>query len=1336
MPSPHIFDLGSISIISGSTLISSSYSIPSGSLSGSFTGSLLGTASLAISSSYPIMLSGSVLSSLTGIGGINLANEAIFLGTNAGSGSTSFETGSTGNIFLGYQAGQGVYASGSETYPNGLGVNGSFNVGIGYQAINLARNTRFTVAIGNLAGKDARTTFGGVFVGHAAGHGTFVGQRNSVYPTSVGYQAGYDSQNTTETVALGLFAGSNATGSIRTVGVGSSAGAYTQFVSSSVYIGYQAGIRQIGSSFSVLLGHRIAATNTVANSIGRNNIIIGTSITLADNRRDSINLGGLIFGTGSYFDSGSTSIPFSGSADGRIGINQPLPIYNLDVSGSGNYTNGLTITGSLTVISGSVELQVLNTGVKIGNLSTDTHTVTGSLNITGSIVVSGSVSASSFTGSLLGTAATASFVTSSNVRGPFGVNSILSASYASGSTSASFAINASTASFVTSSNVFGPFGSNSILSASYASGSTSASFAINASTASFVTSSNVRGPFGANSISSASYASGSTSASFASTASFITSTGTNAFVQGGNSFSTTAILGTNDPQNLQFETNGTVRMTITSSNGNVGIGTANPDAPLRVAGTVNSTHSIFSNIDGRGLAIQTITISGTNDAGSILNARGAGGGTLILQTDNTERVRVASDGNVGIGTISPLQKLDVSGSINVRSGAPTILFDRNGAYTWRLVNGDGTIFPTSTFNIANNASKSIATFLDGGNVGIGTTTPSARFEISSSATNNLGGLLLRATSTANNPAVLYENSTNGGTLDLYNSATLATRISSNGNSYFVSGSVGIGTNAPQKSFEVISTVNDFVSVGVNLLTTNQWAGIQFGFRDPNNINLSRKSAIVFERDDNVESNGAGKIHILNGPQVGNANATLSDARLTIGKDGNVGIGTRNPTSASLQVNGNVYAASFTGSLLGTASFVTASNVFGPLGSNSVTNAVVATTASIVNGTLGQLLSSDNRFISASEINTRYLQFGFTAWNNNNTSPYADYLHMRSYTDASGGGDNLVMFRKDTIGARIYQAAFGSDTAYTVFKDIALISGSSVVNYVPLWMSDNSLTNSVINQVSNYVGIDQVSPTSKLDVNGTIVAGNTTTTNGSVILQDQYSAGHITNFGTNFSSGGPVIGYCVYPSSSIENTFASSVTNALNIPRAAFSFDGSFRWYTGVAQALNIGVQATLTQKMTLTNTGDLGIGTASPSYKADISGSTRVLWSLAVGNITPSATKGRIDAENDVVAFSTSDNRFKTNVTPIPNALDKISQIGGYEFDWIPNQELHGFEGHDIGVIAQEIEKVLPEVVTTRDSGYKAVKYEKIVPLLIEAIKEQQKQIDELKNLIQNGITS
>jgi len=115
-------------------------------------------------------------------------------------------------------------------------------------------------------------------------------------------------------------------------------------------------------------------------------------------------------------------------------------------------------------------------------------------------------------------------------------------------------------------------------------------------------------------------------------------------------------------------------------------------------------------------------------------------------------------------------------------------------------------------------------------------------------------------------------------------------------------------------------------------------------------------------------------------------------------------------------------------------------------------------------------------------------------------------------------------------------------------------------------------------------------------------------------------------------------------------------------------------------------------------------------------------------NANADSTNGVIRASNDVIAFYSSDERLKENVKPIENALDKVSKINGVTFDWIENmKEFHPNEGNDVGVIAQEIEKVLPEVVETRDSGYKAVKYEKIVPLLIESIKDLKAEIEELK---------
>ena len=104
-----------------------------------------------------------------------------------------------------------------------------------------------------------------------------------------------------------------------------------------------------------------------------------------------------------------------------------------------------------------------------------------------------------------------------------------------------------------------------------------------------------------------------------------------------------------------------------------------------------------------------------------------------------------------------------------------------------------------------------------------------------------------------------------------------------------------------------------------------------------------------------------------------------------------------------------------------------------------------------------------------------------------------------------------------------------------------------------------------------------------------------------------------------------------------------------------------------------------------------------------------------------------INAGGDVIAFASSDERLKDNIKPIENALDKVSQISGNTFDW-NSEKQNIYNGKDYGVIAQEIQKVMPELVDTRDNGYLAVKYDKIVPLLIESIKELKKEIEELKS--------
>ena len=114
---------------------------------------------------------------------------------------------------------------------------------------------------------------------------------------------------------------------------------------------------------------------------------------------------------------------------------------------------------------------------------------------------------------------------------------------------------------------------------------------------------------------------------------------------------------------------------------------------------------------------------------------------------------------------------------------------------------------------------------------------------------------------------------------------------------------------------------------------------------------------------------------------------------------------------------------------------------------------------------------------------------------------------------------------------------------------------------------------------------------------------------------------------------------------------------------------------------------------------------------------------------------GALNVGGDITAFSTSDESLKENLAPISNALDKVGIITGYTFKWKadgPYVHLNGKE--DIGVIAQQIEALgLTGTTSTRDDGIKGVAYKKLVPLLIEAIKELKKENDDLKTLIKNS---
>jgi hypothetical protein len=220
-----------------------------------------------------------------------------------------------------------------------------------------------------------------------------------------------------------------------------------------------------------------------------------------------------------------------------------------------------------------------------------------------------------------------------------------------------------------------------------------------------------------------------------------------------------------------------------------------------------------------------------------------------------------------------------------------------------------------------------------------------------------------------------------------------------------------------------------------------------------------------------------------------------------------------------------------------------------------------------------------------------------------------------------------------------------------------------------------------------VGIGTTSPSANLDIKGA------QDTAGQISLQLRSG-----NSNSNFSSNQITFGYA--------NT--AEYRHAIKTRHNGGSVAGNaidFYVWTGGDAVGTIGT----TRVMSINGTS-VGIGTSSPAYTLDVSGTIR--------------------ATGDVIAYS--DARVKDNVKTIENALEKITSLRGVSYTRKDTDD----KSLKIGVIAQEVLPIIPEVVSKDQHGNYSVSYGNIVGLLIEAVKEQQKQIDELKYLLktnQNG---
>jgi hypothetical protein len=785
------------------------------------------------------------------------------------------------------------------------------------------------------------------------------------------------------------------------------------------------------------------------------------------------------------------------------------------------------------------------------------------------------------------------------------------------------------------------------------------------------------------------------------------------------------------------------KILLAPSGGNVGIGTTSPSSPLSVVGnasisgslTLGATDGVIKVSTGNAVQISNgalgtfrllpynndIYFENTNSSGGGMQFTGAGGG---VYTGNTI---FNTSGNVGIGTISPVSPLTVNKADSGTSGnltAVTVSMSGTGATAPGGVFGEsvntynqiatGPLPVLNSFNsgVFNNSTTSTVTdgFGYASYVGLASTGSMTRFAHLWARTPSITSAGILSTSYGIKIDAQKTTGVSSG-FGVY-------QVGSTDLNYFA-GNVGMGVTAPTAALHLKaggtaanSAPLKFTSAST-ILTAPEAGAFEY---DGSNFYLTNSTPTRFTIPMLASGSMSGVSSMTGVTSIANSAGNIALTPISSGSVNITGAAATGSASGALQVSGGIGVS---GSIYSGASST--------ISSGGTLSAATSTTSPII---YGSSLSSGSLTLDSTSDATKGKillapsggSVGIGTLTPSTSFPLDVVGNIRSYnangslTLASGTYPTLQGINSTGTATVQWITAPGAGSNYMDYTGTP--GGGTGSFYIRNQMNGPSTVMMI--DKDGKVGIGTTSPGSLLTVNGSgtvlSVTGNASfanaatvsgilTVSGATNMVGNLNVGATQNIATLGNAGGAAAlnwanAYLGFNASRSAGTWTSVTDSAHNGGATLFSDVNGNIYLAGYATNATPAANQTLTDAQMLAytrfyvqaGTGNVGIGTMNPGYLLDVNGTARATTYLY-----------------------SSDARLKKDVETVSSPLDKVQALRGVYFTWKATGE------RAMGFIAQEVEKVLPDLVKTDSkSGYKSVQYANLVAVIVEAIKEMR----------------